>query len=96
MNSLVDSGCSARAFADRGFIRTNKIQTEKLPKERTLILADGKVADNITHYVILPVSMGNHIEPPCVFFITTLSPDTALIFSPPGSNVTTPQSTGRE
>ncbi|KFG84296.1 hypothetical protein MANI_115950 [Metarhizium anisopliae] len=67
--NLVDSGCSARAFADRGFIRTNKIQTEKLPKERTLILADGKVADNITHYVILPVipsprSRPHDIAPP--------------------------------
>jgi len=51
---LIDSGCSARAFADLEFVTKNRIQTQLLPRPRSLLLADGKPAARITHYFVAP------------------------------------------
>ena len=80
--SLIDSRCSARAFADQQLIQRYGIPTEKLPTPRVLILADGKSTNTVTDYFICPVAMGDHIEW-CFFFVTCLSKDTPVIFGMP-------------
>jgi len=82
VTGLVDSGCSARAFVDRDFAKTHNITTKKTPKPRTLLLANGEVADTITEYFIAPVAVGLH-EELCLFFLTKLSRDTPVIFGLP-------------
>ncbi|KAI1668823.1 reverse transcriptase [Pyrenophora tritici-repentis] len=47
-----------------------------------MLLADGKAAGIISQYTILPVAMGDH-EEHCLFFVTTLSSDTPVIFGLP-------------
>jgi hypothetical protein len=59
-----------------------KLSTQPTPHPRTLLLADGKMADKITKYIILPVSMGNHNEY-CLFFIANLADNTPVIFGLP-------------
>jgi hypothetical protein len=82
VTGLIDSGCSARAFADRNIVLKNNIKTFPLPRPRVLLLADGKPADTITDYFVAPTMMGSHQEL-CLFFITTLSKNTPLIFGLP-------------
>jgi hypothetical protein len=82
MTGLIDSGCSARAFADRNTIAEHNIKTTPLPRARALLLADGKPADTIKDYFIAPVAMGSHTEL-YLFFVTTLSKKTPLIFRLP-------------
>lgn len=80
--ALVDSGCSARAFADRKMVEAAGIPTFPTPQRRALLLADGKKAGVIERYFISPVSVGTHREK-CLFFLTDLSPDTPVIFGLP-------------
>ena len=81
--TLVDSGCSARAFCDRGFVRKHNIKTAPTPYRRTLLLADGREASSeIDQYFVAPLAIGNH-EELCLFFVTDLSPETPLILGPP-------------
>ncbi|KAK6608253.1 hypothetical protein H4I95_03633 [Botrytis cinerea] len=82
VTSLIDSGCSGKAFADRAFVESNGILTRTLPHRRELHLADGKVADIITDYFIMDIAMGLHRET-WLFFVTTLSPETPVIFGLP-------------
>jgi hypothetical protein len=82
VTGLIDSGCSARAFADRNLVNLRGIKTTPTPKARSLLLANGEVADSITEYFIAPVSIGAHDEL-CLFFVTSLSPDTPVIFGLP-------------
>ena len=82
VTSLVDSGCSARGFADRKFVQTFGIQTKPTPARRPLLLADGKPAGSISEYFITTVTVGTHQEP-CLFFVTDLSPDTPIILGLP-------------
>jgi hypothetical protein len=82
VKGLVDSGCSGRAFIDKLLVRTRGIQTHHLPYPRNLLLADGKVADRITEYVLAPTQIGHHLEPG-LFFVTTLSKDTPVILGLP-------------
>ncbi len=79
---LVDSGCSARGFADRELLRSRNIHTLRLPKPRLVLLADGKAAGNITDYAMLDIAVGNHTET-CVFFVTTLAADNPIILGLP-------------
>lgn len=53
-----------------------------MPRPRTLFLADGKTADIIVEYIILPISIGSHNEY-CLFFVTNLADDTPVIFGLP-------------
>ena len=82
VTSLIDSGCSGKAFADRTFVKKYKIRTQTLPHRRELHLADGKVADIITDYFTMEIAMGLHRET-WLFFVTTLSPETPVIFGLP-------------
>jgi RNase H-like domain found in reverse transcriptase/Reverse transcriptase (RNA-dependent DNA polymerase)/Integrase zinc binding domain len=82
VTSLVDSGCSARAFADRSFVKTRNIATQPTPTKRALLLADGKAAGSISEYFIAPILIGLHKEL-CLFFVTDLSPDTPIILGLP-------------
>ena len=82
MTGLIDSGCSARAFADRDTVSRYNIEILPLPRPRALLLVDGKPADTITHYFTSPIAMGDHWEL-CLFFLTTLSKNTPLIFGLP-------------
>ena len=79
---LVDSGCSARAFADRKLVQSLGITTTPTPTPRSLLLANGKVADSITEYFVAPIAIGLH-EELCLFFVTNLSPDTPIILGLP-------------
>ncbi len=81
-NSLVDSGCSARGFADRKFCKDNNIPTLLLPKPRLVLLAYGKAASKITDYFVTKIAVGNHTET-CVFFVTTLTADNPIILGLP-------------
>ena len=82
VKGLIDSGCSRRAFVDRLLVRTRGIQTYQTPYPRNLLLADGKVADRITEYILAPTQIGDHLEFG-LFFVTTLSKDTPVIFGLP-------------
>ena len=80
--SLIDSGCSATAFLDRGFAKPYSIELRPMPYPRKLLLADGRTSDTITKYAILPVQIGNHSEC-CLLYVTTLVPSTPIILGPP-------------
>ena len=82
VKGLVDSVCSRWAFISCKLITQYGIITQCMPSPCTLLLADGKVADIITEYAILPVSIGCHNEY-CLFFITNLADDTPVIFGLP-------------
>ena len=82
VTSLIDSGCSGKAFADRSFVINHKIHTQTLPQRRELCLADGKVADIITEYFIMDIAIRLHCET-WLFFVTKLSPNTPIIFGLP-------------
>ena len=82
VTSLVDCGCSARAFADRSFIKSQNITTQPTPSKRALLLADGKPAGTISEYFIARMSIGLHRKL-CLFFVTDLSPDTPIILGLP-------------
>jgi RNase H-like domain found in reverse transcriptase/Reverse transcriptase (RNA-dependent DNA polymerase)/Integrase zinc binding domain len=82
VKGLVDSGCSGRAFISKKLVQDHKLSTQPTPYPRTLFLADGKTADIITEYVILPVSIGSHNEH-CLLFVTNLADDTPVIFGLP-------------
>ena len=71
VKALVDSGCSARGFADQSLIHTNRIPTIRLPKPRLVLLADGKSTGTITDYVVLNIKIGEHAEA-CLLHHTTL------------------------
>jgi hypothetical protein len=60
----------------------NCLYTQPTPHPRTLFLADGKTADKINEYIILPVSIENHNEY-CLFFVTNLADNTLMIFGLP-------------
>ena len=79
---LIDSGCSARGFADQQFLQKAQIPTARLPRPRSLILADGKAAAQPTDYVILDIGMEEHMEL-CVFFVTDLSDQNRPILGMP-------------
>jgi RNase H-like domain found in reverse transcriptase/Reverse transcriptase (RNA-dependent DNA polymerase)/Integrase zinc binding domain len=81
--TLVDSGCSARAFCDRSFVHKFGIQTTTTPFPRTLLLADGKEASTkVDQYFVAPMAIGNH-EELCLFFVTDLLPETPVILGLP-------------
>jgi hypothetical protein len=82
LTSLVDSGCSARGFIDRTFTKNNNLHTFPTPSRRPLLLADGKPADTISEYTLIPCQIGNHRELG-LFFIANLARDTPLIFGLP-------------
>jgi hypothetical protein len=79
VTGLIDSGCSARAFADHDTIAKYNIETFPLPRPQILLLTDGKPTDAITKYFVAPTAMGTHQEL-CLFFVTSLSKNTPLIF----------------
>ena len=82
VTSLIDSGCSGRAFADSRLVQSLRIKTQKLPRPRQLLLADGKPSDTITDFFIAPIAMGLHREE-WIFFVTSLADTTPLIFGLP-------------
>lgn len=82
VTSLIDSGCSGKAFADRSFMNNHSITPLQLPHPRILRLADGVAADTITEYFTMNIGMGEHYET-WLFFVTKLSPETPVIFGLP-------------
>ena len=72
--SLVDTGCTAVAFADKASIVSRcNVTTKKLLVPRPLRLADGVPASLITDYFTARMSIGAHTEI-MLFFVTKLSP----------------------
>jgi len=82
VRGLADGGCSRWAFIGKKLVQDHKLPTQPTPYPRTLFLADGKTADIITEYIILPISIGNHNEY-CLLFVTNLADDTPVIFGLP-------------
>lgn len=82
VTSLIDSGCSGKAFADHSLVAKYNINTQTLPHRRALRLADGNTVDYIEKYFVIDIAMGEHFET-WIFFVTKLSPDTPVIFGLP-------------
>ena len=83
IQTLIDSGCSARAFCDRALVQRHNIRTSPTPHARTLFLADGKeAAAKVDRFFVAPIAIGNH-EELCIFFVTDLSPDTPIVLGLP-------------
>lgn len=80
--SLVDSGCTAKAFLDRTFVKDHGIPTTRLPTPRPLYLADGKLRDWIREYTTLDFQIDAHSET-LSFFITSLAPENPVIMGIP-------------
>jgi len=82
--SLVDTGCTAVAFADEASIVSRyNVTTKKLLVPRPLRLADGVPASSlITDYFITRMSIGAHTEV-MLFFVTKLSPANPIILGIP-------------
>lgn len=79
---LVDSGCTAHGFADREFIHGMGVAVHKSPRPQPLYLADGRLADTITEFVVLGINCGRHSER-ALFFLTKLAESTPLILGLP-------------
>jgi len=82
--SLVDTGCTAVAFADEASIVSRyNVTTKKLLVPRPLRLADGVPASSrITDYFTARMSIGAHTEV-MLFFVTKLSPANPIILGIP-------------
>jgi hypothetical protein len=82
--SLVDTGCTAVAFADKASIVSRcNVTTKKLLVPRPLRLADGVPASSrITDYFTARMSIGAHTEV-MLFFVTKLSPANPIILGIP-------------
>ena len=61
--SLVDSGCTALAFADhQSVVSKFRLVTKRLARPRSLRLADGAVKSTVTHYFTTRIHIGPHTE----------------------------------
>ena len=81
--SLVDTGCTAVAFADEASIISRyNVTTKKLLVPRPLRLADGVPVSLITDYFTARMSIGAHTEA-MLFFVTKLSPVNPIILGIP-------------
>ena len=80
---LVDSGCTAIAFADEKLIVKNfRILPKPLKKPRTLRLADGSSHATISQYFTCRMHLGPHSEI-IVFYVNNLSNSNPLILGIP-------------
>lgn len=82
VNALIDCGCSTYGFVDSKFIARNLIQTYRLPRARSVLLADGETKKPVTHYFTTRLKIGHHVEN-ALFYIIDLSPDTPVIIGLP-------------
>lgn len=77
--SLIDSGCTAIAFADEeSIVKRFGIETKPLVAPRSVRLADGNSQVAITHYFVFCLHLGQHSEN-LVFYITKLSKSNPVI-----------------
>lgn len=79
---MVDSGCTAHGFIDRAYAAFLPVTVKPTLKPHKLYLADGKVSDMITEYVLIPICTGQHQET-ALFFLTNLAKSTPLILGLP-------------
>jgi hypothetical protein len=70
--SLIDCGAAGFGFMDRAVARHIGVPLYNLPHRRNLLLADGKPADVLEHYTVVPLEVGHHREH-ALFYITNLS-----------------------
>lgn len=89
VTSLIDSGCSGKAFADHSLVAKYNINTQTLPHRRALRLADGNTVDYIENYFVIDIAMGEHFET-WIFFVTKLSPILRSYSAFPGFDATIP------
>ena len=81
--SLVDSGCTAMAFADEeSIVRRFGFATKPLVAPRSVRLADGSTQARITHYFTSRLHLGHHSET-LVFYVTNLSKSNPIILGIP-------------
>jgi hypothetical protein len=59
---LIDSGCSPNGFCDTRYAQRRGFRLYRLPSPRTLRLADGTVAGQITEYCEVRQKFGDHTE----------------------------------
>lgn len=82
-SSLIDSGCTAMAFADEeSIVKRFEIQTKPLLIPRSVRLADGSTQAAITRYFTFRLHIGSHSEI-LVFFVTNLSKCNPIILGIP-------------
>src|SRR6185437_15282368 len=79
VTGLIDSGASAKAFADRALVKALNITIAPTLKPKDLLLANNEIKDIIIEYFIAEVTIGLYKEP-YLFFVTKLSKDIPLIF----------------
>lgn len=83
--SLVDSGAAGFGFMDKALARDSGVPIYKLPFRRNLLLADGKAADVLEYYTVVPLAIGRHMED-ALFYITNLSRKDPTILGLPWLN----------
>ena len=77
--SLIDSGCTAMAFADdESIVKQFNIIKKPLVSPRLVRLADGSTQATISHYFTSYLHLGQHTEI-LVFFVTNLSKNNPII-----------------
>ena len=77
--SLIDSGCTAMAFADEeSIVKRFGIEAKPLVTPRFVRLADGSSQAAISHYFVFRFHLGHHSEN-LVFYITKLSKSNTII-----------------
>jgi hypothetical protein len=81
--ALVDSGCTAMAFADAtALVQKYEIPVKPLQRPKPLRLADGVPSSLITHYFTARMQVGLH-EEPILFYVTKLAAATPVILGMP-------------
>ena len=81
--SLIDSGCTAMAFADEeSIVKRFGLEIKPLVASRSVRLADGSTQAAITHYFVFRLHLGQHSEN-LVFYVTKLSTSNPIILGIP-------------
>lgn len=81
--SLVDSGCTALAFADdEAIVNQYAIPTKPLLHPRPVRLADGSTMGSISQYFTMRTHIGDHVET-LLFYVTRLSKTPPVILGIP-------------
>ena len=82
-SSLIDSGCTAFAFADAELVvKRFKISTKKLVNPRCVRLADGSTQATVTDYFTICLHLGLHSEI-IVLYVTSLGACNPIILGMP-------------
>lgn len=74
VNGLFDSGATGSGFIDQAFVKSHGISTRATPSARPLLLGNGEVADTITEYAVVPMTVAVHSETALLYVAKVESP----------------------